>query len=390
MHALHTIPERGQLAVVRRGVNGANIGDQPQHLVSLTSIEGCRLALRLRGRNGGSAPGLLFLSNPRVELHDSPALGDSGPREVSVSGTERDEKLAGGARAAAHRREMEASMKMVRYRILALSVWVCLAAGAERQVTFSGVGGITLRGTLQLPDGAKGKVPAALLLAGSGPTDRNGNQPPTLLTDLLKQIADRLATEGWASLRYDKRAARAYAASWPKDFAAQNDFFSWDTFVDDAKAGLTFLRAQAEVDTKRTVVGGHSEGATIAMQIAHDLAGKPGAAAGLLLLSAPGRPGGDVLREQVAANLKRAGLTADQTRTYTDYVDQAIAQVVKDGTVPPNPPPGLGGLFPRNATRLLQVELTFDPPKILPLYPGPVLVIQGKRTFRCRRRAIFR
>jgi fermentation-respiration switch protein FrsA (DUF1100 family) len=270
-------------------------------------------------------------------------------------------------------------MKTVRYGILALSVWVCLAAGAEREVTFSGAGGITLRGTLQLPDGAKGKVPAALLLAGSGPTDRNGNQPPALVTDLLKQIADRLATEGWASLRYDRRAVRAYAASWPKDVAAQNDFFSWDAFVDDAKAGLSFLRGQAEVDARRTVVGGHSEGATIAMQIGHDLASKTEAPAGLLLLSAPGRPGGDVLREQVAANLKRAGLTADQTRNYTDYVDQAIAQVVKDGTVPPNPPTGLGGLFPRNATKLLQVELRFDPPKILSLYPGPVLVVQGEK-----------
>ena len=115
------------------------------------------------------------------------------------------------------------------------------------------------------------------------------------------------------------------------------------------------------------------------MQIGHDLASKPGAPAGLLLLSAPGRPGGDVLREQFAANLKRAGLTAEQTHTYTDYVDQAIAQVSKDGTVPPNPPTDLAGLFPRNAIQLLQVELRFDPPKILPLYPGPVLVIQGQK-----------
>jgi len=79
----------------------------------------------------------------------------------------------------------------------------------------------------------------------------------------------------------DKRAVPAYATFWPKDVAAPNDFFSWDAFVDDAKAGLTLLRTQAEVDAKRIVVGGHSEGATIAMQIGHDLARKPGALAGL-------------------------------------------------------------------------------------------------------------
>ena len=270
-------------------------------------------------------------------------------------------------------------MKAVRYGILALFFLVRLVAGAEREVTFSGADGFTLRGTLEVPDGAKVKVPAALLLAGSGPTDRNGNQPPALVTDLLKQIADRLATEGWASLRYDKRAVRTYATSWPKDVAAQNDFFSWESFLGDAKAALAFLQAQAEVDAKRTVVGGHSEGATIAMQIGHDLATKPGVPAGLLLLGAPGRPGGAVLREQLAANLKRAGLTADQTRTYADYLDLAIAQVVKEASVPPNPPTGLGGLFPRNATKLLQVELRFDPAKILPSYPGLVLVIQGEK-----------
>ena len=150
-------------------------------------------------------------------------------------------------------------MKTALYGILDLSVWVRLAAGAEREVTFSGPGGITLRGTLQLPDGAKGKVPAALLLAGSGPTDRNGNQPPALVTDLLKQIADRLATEGWASLRYDKRAVRTYAASWPKDVARQNDFGSIAKFEKAAGVGnLRSRRKKAPTFRSRVSSGGNA------------------------------------------------------------------------------------------------------------------------------------
>jgi pimeloyl-ACP methyl ester carboxylesterase len=218
-----------------------------------------------------------------------------------------------------------------------------------------------------------------LLLAGSGTTDRDGNQPPALISDLLKLIAQRLASEGYASIRFDKRSAKTYATEWPKDVAAQNDFFAWDAFVGDATAALRFLQSQPEVDAARTIVAGHSEGALIAMQIAKNLAREPHGPVGLILISAPGRTGAAILREQVSANLKRAGLTADAVRPYEDYVDLAIRQIVKDGSVPPNPPKGLAGLFPRNATRLVQVELSLDPEKILPLCPGPVLVVQGEK-----------
>jgi len=52
--------------------------------------------------------------------------------------------------------------------------------------------GLILRGTFLLPEAAKGRVPGVLLLSGSGPTDRNGNQLPAIASDLLKQIAERL------------------------------------------------------------------------------------------------------------------------------------------------------------------------------------------------------
>ena len=252
---------------------------------------------------------------------------------------------------------------------------------SEREMTFAGFGGLTLHGTLLLPVGAKAKVPGVLLLPGSGQPDRDGNVLPVFVTDLLKQVAERLAKEGYASFRFDKRATAGYAKSWPTDVAHQNDFFSWDSFVGDAKAGLALLQAQPEVDGKRVVVAGHSEGATIAMQIGHDLQGTASGPAGLILISSPGRTGGVILREQITMNLKRQGVPADKARIYSDYSDLAINQLEKDGTIPPNPPPGLGleYLFPASAAKLMSVEFGFDPAKVLPVYGGPVLVLQAEK-----------
>jgi uncharacterized protein len=248
----------------------------------------------------------------------------------------------------------------------------------EREVTFAGAGGLQLRGTLVVP-ARKGKVPGVLLLPGSGPTDRNGNQPPAFTTDLLKQIAERLAADGYASLRFDKRAAHVYAATWPKDVAALNDMFSYDAFVGDARAGFDSLRSQPEINPKQTVIAGHSEGALIAMQVAHDLEGKPNAPAALILLSSSGRPYGPLITEQVFASLKRSNVTGDAAKPYEDYLPRAIDQVIKQGTAPPNPPQGLGPLFNPTAMKLLQVELALDPAKLLSGYSGPVLVIQGEK-----------
>jgi len=249
----------------------------------------------------------------------------------------------------------------------------------EREVTFAGAGGLQLRGTLVLPSGIKGKVPGVLFLSGSGPTDRNGNQAPEIVTDLFKQIAERLAADGYASLRFDKRATRGYLSSWPREVAGMNEFFSWDNFVGDARAGFQFLQTQPEINSKQTFIAGHSEGSIIAEQVAHDLAGKSGTPAGLILLSAPGRTLGAVLTEQINASLKRGNVTGDAAKPYQDNLQLAINQVIKDGTIPANILPGLAPLFPPSALKLLQVELALDPAKVVSTLAGPVLVIQGEK-----------
>ena len=82
--------------------------------------------------------------------------------------------------------------------LLAVSV-ACsttVPAAESTEVTFRGEGGLELRGTLTRPEGDSASgLPAVLLLPGSGPTDRDGNARPYVVTDLLKQIAERLASE---------------------------------------------------------------------------------------------------------------------------------------------------------------------------------------------------
>src|SRR5688572_30596906 len=95
-----------------------------------------------------------------------------------------------------------------------------------------------IEGTLMLPATRAGRVPVVLILAGSGPTDRNGNS--LLLpgpNDSLKMLAAGLAQHGIASLRYDKRGVSRSAAA---GFAEAE--LRINTYVDDAAGWVSLLR----------------------------------------------------------------------------------------------------------------------------------------------------
>src|SRR4051812_44628209 len=78
------------------------------------------------------------------------------------------------------------------------------SGATSREVSFT-VDGTTTYGTLEVPAHLSGrKLAAALLIAGSGPTDRNGNQPPQDMPDTLEMIGKALAGQGIVSLRFDK------------------------------------------------------------------------------------------------------------------------------------------------------------------------------------------
>ena len=249
--------------------------------------------------------------------------------------------------------------------------------GNSRTVKFDSHG-LMLEGTLQLPVGATGKVPAVLLLPGSGPTDRDGNSGLGITTDILKQIAEELAKNGIASLRFDKRAIKIYAAKWPKDVKEMSMFFSWENFVDDASAGFDFMAMQSEIDPIRMGILGHSEGALLSLQIGSNRNGKSNAPKATILMGSTGRPMGAVIHDQIARRLKEQGAPADVTKVYLDYVDNACKALIEGKGLPKNPPTGLESLFNPTSYYLMSSYCRIDPADLAKKVNGPVLVLNGK------------
>jgi pimeloyl-ACP methyl ester carboxylesterase/uncharacterized membrane protein len=249
---------------------------------------------------------------------------------------------------------------------------------SEEAVEFKGHKGLVLHGLLRTPDG-DGKHPALLLLPGSGPPDRDGNIPPHLVTNLLKQIAERLESVGVASLRFDKRSVATYASQWPKDPAQQSEFFSWEAFVGDAKAAIRFLRVQPRIDPKQVLVLGHSEGGLIALQIGADWARTAESLPGMVLLATPGRNLASVLREQVEASLLQSLPNESLRDEYLRATERAIRQIRETGRVPQDLPAGLETLFRPNVASLLRSYFELDSLKLARRFTGSVLIMQGER-----------
>lgn len=119
----------------------------------------------------------------------------------------------------------------------------------------------TLRGTLLLPNAIE-KPAVVLIIAGSGPTDRNGNQFG-MANNSLKFLAEELATNGIASLRYDKRGVGFSRSNQPESELI------FDDFIDDAAIWLTMLKESGNYS--KIYVAGHSEGSLIAMVAAQNV-----------------------------------------------------------------------------------------------------------------------
>jgi pimeloyl-ACP methyl ester carboxylesterase len=142
-----------------------------------------------------------------------------------------------------------------------------------------------LNGSLYTPSQQSKKLNLVILIAGSGPTDRNGNQMG-LANNSLKLLAEALANNGIAVYSYDKRIF-AQMASGKLDEAS----LSFDNFIDDAKAVIQYFKNQKKYHN--ITVAGHSEGALIGMVAAN------GNADAYISIAGAGRPIDEVLLEQI-------------------------------------------------------------------------------------------
>jgi alpha-beta hydrolase superfamily lysophospholipase len=236
----------------------------------------------------------------------------------------------------------------------------------ERPVRFAGMGGVTLAGTLLLPAIVEiERVPGVVLVAGSGPTDRDGNNPLIpVRVDLLKEIAELLAGAGIASLRYDKRGI-GQSTPRPTGLAEQKALFTWGQFVDDVRAAHAELLRHDEIKTYATALLGHSEGGLLALAATPAMSkARPYC---LVLTSTPGRPLDEIVRAQIKRRLPEFSAAADRI----------IAVIRETGEVPTDESTAMRSIFPAYAGGFLRDAFAFDPALTLAGTTLPCLVLQG-------------
>jgi alpha-beta hydrolase superfamily lysophospholipase len=234
---------------------------------------------------------------------------------------------------------------------LATASFAAAARAAESDIALSTATG-TLYGTLALP--AKLPAPVVLVVAGSGPTDRNGNNGP-VRGNTYALLAAALAARGIASVRYDKRGIAASAAAMPSESEIR-----FDAYVDDAAAWLRLLAADRRFS--KTVLAGHSEGSLVGM-----IAVQRAPSAAFVSLEGAGRPAQVVLREQLKPKVPPA--------LYAQ-ADVTITQLEQGHTVA-DPPAELASLFRPSVQPYLISWFKYDPAVEIAKVAVPVTIVQG-------------
>ena len=190
------------------------------------------------------------------------------------------------------------------------------ATAVEREIGFPGFNAFPLKGSVK----AAGAHPYfAVLVAGSGPTDRDWSSPLLPMPSHGgRDFALWLQAQGIGSLCYDKRFIGS------KD--AKLDI-SLDAQVGDIRAAMKAARALPEARGKKLLLVGHSEGALLALLAA-------GEAEAALLLAMPGLSMGKLILAQVKGQLEAAGAPADASAQNLAYLESALEAIRKDKDLP--------------------------------------------------------
>lgn len=215
-----------------------------------------------------------------------------------------------------------------------------------------------LKGTLLTPHSKP--IAAILIVPGSGPTDRDGNNPLGVNASPYRLLAEGLAARGFATLRIDKRGMFA-----SKMAIEDANAVTIDDYVDDIRSWVKVLRR--EIQTPCIWVLGHSEGGIVALASAQEED-----VCGVALIATPGRPMGQVLREQLKATpanalLLKEALPIIDALEHRRRVDTA------------NIHPALQNLFNPAVQGFLINAFSYNPGRLISTLSKPVLVLQGQR-----------
>ena len=210
-----------------------------------------------------------------------------------------------------------------------------------------------LSGTLTVPI-LKGTFPVALIIAGSGPTDRNGNNAQ-MKNNSLQLLAHELAAQGIASLRYDKRGIGKSASA-----MISEEQLSFENYVEDAKAWASELKADPRFN--KLIIIGHSEGSLVGILACEQ-------ADVFVSLAGAGRPIDVILKEQLAVQLKGE-------KKLLRAANEGLSKL-KEGKLVENAPAELFGLFSPSVQPYMMSWMKYDPAVEISNLKIPIVIVQG-------------
>lgn len=235
----------------------------------------------------------------------------------------------------------------------------CVNAQDKKQIGFQESSAILkinkdqLYGTLIMPDVAK-KCPVALIIAGSGPTDRNGNNP-MMKNNSLKMLAEALAKNGIASLRFDKRGIGE-----SKTAAATESSLVFENYIEDVKSWINYLKQDKRFS--QLIVIGHSEGSLIGM-IAGAKADK------FISIAGAGDSADKILKAQIASKSNKE----------IEDLTFPIIDSLKNGKTVKNVDPMLNSLFRPSIQPYIISWFKYNPQTEIKKITVPVLILQGNK-----------
>lgn len=205
--------------------------------------------------------------------------------------------------------------------------------------------GHSLSGTLTLPTGTPGRLPAVVTITGSGAQDRDEFIPVAGGYRLFREIADTLGRRGIAVLRLDDRGIGGSGGDVTGTTA---------DFADDIRAAVAYLRTRDDIDPARIALVGHSEGGAIAPMVAAD----DRRLAAIVLLAGPAYTGRQIIDYQLENLVRKSAMPASQQ-------DSAVVATKAefDSTMA--------------TSRWARFFLTYDPIPTARRVRQPVLILQG-------------
>ncbi len=211
-----------------------------------------------------------------------------------------------------------------------------------------------IKGTLYSPSNQDEKTNLVILIAGSGPTDRDGNQNG-VINNSLKYLAEELSTSDNAVFSYDKRII-----SQMTNGTINESTLTFEDFINDAKEVFDFFKKQKKYN--KIIIAGHSEGSQIGMIAAN------GKADAFISLEGPGRPIDKVLLEQIG---KQDPKLKVEVQKYLEILKQGKTFELKNQM--------LAALFRKSVQPYMISWIKYNPQDEIKKLKIPVLVINGTK-----------